>query len=131
MAHDGRTTSQPQCSHATGALRFDEPNENVRQRSANERRSVSESVDNPVVAGANGAALPAHEHGKNANSRLLLLALILTGTFLIVEVIGSFVFNSLALLYDAGHMLNDVATLPIALMAIRIDRKSTRLNSSH
>src|SRR3546814_15946558 len=81
-------TTQPKCSHATGALRFDEPNENVRQRSANERRSVSESVDNPVVAGANGAALPAHEHGKNANSRMLLLALILNGTFLIVEVIG-------------------------------------------
>src|SRR3546814_1732090 len=94
IANAGRTTSQPQCSHATGAHRFDEPNENVRQRSANERRSVSESVDNPVVAGANGAALPAHEHGKNANSRMLLLALILTGTFLIVEVIGSFVFNS-------------------------------------
>src|SRR3546814_20043177 len=86
MSNAGRTTSQPQCSHATGALRFDEPNENVRQRSANERRSVSESVDNPVVAGANGAALPAHEHGKNATSRMLLLALILTGTFLVVEI---------------------------------------------
>ena len=85
---------------------------------------MSESVDNPVVAGANGAALPAHEHGKNANSRMLLLALILTGTFLIVEVIGSFVFNSLALLSDAGHMLTDVAALTIALMAIRIGARS-------
>src|SRR3546814_8540828 len=118
MANAGRTTSQPQCSQATGALRFDEPNENVRQRSANERRSVSESVDNPVVAGANGTALPAHQHGKNANSRLLLPARILTGTFLIVEVIGSFVFTRLALLSEAGHMLTDVAALTIALMAI-------------
>src|SRR3546814_3341508 len=55
---------------------------------------------------------------------MLLLALILTGTFLIVEVIGSFVFNSLALLSDAGHMLTDVAALTIALMAIRIGARS-------
>src|SRR3546814_18326981 len=101
-------TTQPKCSHATGALRFDEPNDNVRQRSANERRSVSESVDTPVVAGANGAALPAHEHGQNANSRMLLLALIMTGTLLNGEVLSPFVFNRLAVLSDAGTIDTNV-----------------------
>ena len=81
---------------------------------------MSDNLGDPVAAKPNVAAPPAHDHGKNANSRMLLIALVLTGTFLIAEVIGSFVFNSLALLSDAGHMLTDVAALTIALMAIRI-----------
>jgi len=68
----------------------------------------------------NVAANPSHDHATTANSRILLIALLLTGTFLIAEVVGSFVFNSLALLSDAGHMLTDVAALTIALLAIRI-----------
>lgn len=75
---------------------------------------MTENLGSPV------AAPPAHDHAKSANSGTLLIALLLTGTFLIAEVIGSFVFNSLALLSDAGHMLTDVAALTIALMAIRI-----------
>ncbi|ABF54290.1 cation diffusion facilitator family transporter [Sphingopyxis alaskensis] len=81
---------------------------------------MSDELDKPGTEKPNIAAPPAHDHGKNANSRRLLLALILTGTFLVAEVVGSFVFNSLALLSDAGHMLTDVAALIIALMAIRI-----------
>src|SRR3546814_2153047 len=68
-----------------------------------------------------------HDHGKDANSRMLVFALILTGTFLVVEVIGSFVFNSLALLSDAGHMLTDVAALAIALM--RSEEHTSELQS--
>src|SRR3546814_15133025 len=81
---------------------------------------MTENLGSPVAAKPNVAAPPAHDHAKSANSRTLLIALLLTGTFLIAEVIGSFVFNSLALLSDAGHMLTDVAALTIALMAIRI-----------
>src|SRR3546814_14817892 len=81
---------------------------------------MSDKLDNPVTGKPNIAAPPAHDHGKDANSRMLVFALILTSTFLVVEVIGSFVFNSLALLSAAGHMLTDVAALAIALMAIRI-----------
>src|SRR3546814_1372327 len=80
---------------------------------------MSDKLDNPVTGKPNIAAPPAHDHGKDANSRMLVFALILTSTFLVVEVIGSFVFNSLALLSYAGHMLTDVAALAIALMAIR------------
>lgn len=61
-----------------------------------------------------------HDHTAGATTRMLAIALALTGGFLIVQVIGAFRFNSLALLSDAGHMLTDVAALTIALMAVRI-----------
>lgn len=70
------------------------------------------------------AAGHSHDHTAGANTKMLAIALVLTGSFLIAEVVGAFVFNSLALLSDAGHMLTDVAALVIALMAIRIGRKA-------
>jgi cobalt-zinc-cadmium efflux system protein len=45
----------------------------------------------------------------------LRIALVLTATLLVVEVIGGFLSNSIALLADAGHMLTDVAALALAL----------------
>jgi len=47
--------------------------------------------------------------------RSLRIALILTALLLVVEVIGGFLSNSIALLADAGHMLTDVAALALAL----------------
>jgi cobalt-zinc-cadmium efflux system protein len=44
--------------------------------------------------------------------------LVLTSTFLLVEVAAGFWTGSLALLADAGHMLTDVAGLGLALFAI-------------
>lgn len=58
------------------------------------------------------------------NERRLKIALALTGTFLIVEVIGGFWTGSLALLSDAAHMLTDVMALVIALIAIRIGKRA-------
>ena len=69
-------------------------------------------------------AVHTHSHGANANSRMLMVALAMTTSYLIAEVIGSFVFNSLALLSDAAHMLTDVVALAIALAAIRIGQRS-------
>ncbi len=47
----------------------------------------------------------------------MIIALVLTATLMLVEVIGSFVTGSLALLADAGHMLTDVAALGLSLGA--------------
>lgn len=44
----------------------------------------------------------------------------LTISFLVVEVVGGVVSNSLALLADAGHMFTDVAGIGLALLAIRL-----------
>ncbi len=65
----------------------------------------------------------AHNHGAGANSRMLAIALGLTTAFLIAELIGSFVFNSLALLSDAAHMFTDSAALAIALVAVKIGQR--------
>ena len=47
--------------------------------------------------------------------RSLKWALLVTGIFLVVEVAGGVLSNSLALIADAGHMLTDVAALGLSL----------------
>ena len=66
-----------------------------------------------------------HDHALPATTkeRSLRWALGLTSAFLIAEVVGGVVLNSLALLSDAAHMFTDVAALAIALAAIRIARR--------
>lgn len=52
--------------------------------------------------------------------RRLLAAILLTGSFMIVEVIGGLIAGSLALLADAAHMLTDTVSLVLAWLAFRI-----------
>jgi cobalt-zinc-cadmium efflux system protein len=58
------------------------------------------------------------------NQKYLLIALVLTSTFLVAEVIGALVTGSLALLSDAAHMLTDASALAIALAAVRIAKRA-------
>ena len=64
--------------------------------------------------------LMGHDHGSAAAGHRgrLVAVLALSLTILVVEVIGSAVANSLALLADAGHVLTDVAGIALALAAI-------------
>lgn len=66
-----------------------------------------------------------HSHAipERANERSLWVPLILTSSFLVVEVIGGLVTGSLALISDAAHMFTDAAALAIALAAIRVGRR--------
>lgn len=64
-----------------------------------------------------------HDHAAGANERSLKIALGLTTSFLIVELIGGIATSSLALISDAAHMFTDTAALSIALMAIRIAKR--------
>ena len=64
-----------------------------------------------------------HAHGAGAPVRSLRIALALTATFLVIEVVGGLVTGSLALLSDAAHMFTDVAALAIALIAMRLARR--------
>ena len=50
--------------------------------------------------------------------RSLLIVLLMTGTFMVIEVIGGLLTQSLALLADAGHMLTDVAALGLSAFAM-------------
>ena len=64
-----------------------------------------------------------HDHTAGANAKSLTIALGLTGSFLIAELVGAWLFNSLALLSDAAHMFTDAAALAIALAAIKIGQR--------
>lgn len=64
-----------------------------------------------------------HDHGAGASTGRLTIALALTSMFLIAELVGAFVFDSLALLSDAAHMFTDSAALAIALAAVKIGQR--------
>lgn len=64
-----------------------------------------------------------HNHGAGASTRRLAIALALTTAFLVAEMVGAFVFDSLALLSDAAHMFTDSAALAIALAAVKIGQR--------
>ena len=66
---------------------------------------------------------PGHSHASDAPARSLRIALVLTAAFLVAEVIGGIVSNSIALLADAGHMLTDVAALGLALFVAWFSRQ--------
>jgi cobalt-zinc-cadmium efflux system protein len=66
-----------------------------------------------------------HSHGHNQNKKALLISFLFIFTFMIVEVIGGIVTNSLALLSDAGHMLSDAAALGLSLAAFYIGEKAS------
>ena len=75
---------------------------------------------------------PAHTRGpppaggaldRGPQSRRLWIVLGLTATFMVAEVVGGILSNSLALLADSGHMLADVGALALSLVAMRLMRR--------
>ena len=85
---------------------------------ASSRPSTDRSYHNPGPGHQHGGGHDhglGHSHTGDASVRSLRIALGLTAILLVVEVIGGFLSNSIALLADAGHMLTDVAALALAL----------------
>jgi cobalt-zinc-cadmium efflux system protein len=64
-----------------------------------------------------------HDHVRAAGKRGLKVVLVLTATFMVVEFIGGWLSNSLALMADAGHMLTDVAAIALSLFALWFAQK--------
>ncbi len=66
-----------------------------------------------------------HDHGASEikHEKPLWWAFGLTSAFLIAEVVGGLLTNSLALLSDAAHMMTDVIALAISLFAVRLSRR--------
>lgn len=62
--------------------------------------------------------------------RRVLLVLCLTATYMVAEVVGGFLSNSLALLADAGHMLADVAALAVSLIAFALAARPKSLRAT-
>lgn len=66
----------------------------------------------------------AHDQEANeSNLRRVTIALVLTGTFMLVEVAGGIISGSLALLADAGHMLTDTMALALAAAAFHVCKR--------
>ncbi len=69
-----------------------------------------------------------HHHGHDhlnasENERLLGRAFVLIATFMVVEVVGGLLANSLTLLADAGHMFLDASALAFSWYALRLSRR--------
>ena len=64
-----------------------------------------------------------HDHTHGANKKVLLISFLIITSYMIVEAVGGFLTNSLALLADAGHMLSDSISLAIALIAFKLGEK--------
>ena len=103
-----------------------QPAANRRDKLPRRARSVSSSLEGARM-GAGGSHEPAigHAHGSagTSNRRRLAIVLVLVATYMVAEVVGGLLTNSLALLADAGHMLSDAGALTLSLFAIWIARK--------
>ena len=64
-----------------------------------------------------------HSHGGESNRTRVGIAALLTGLFMMAEVVGGLISGSLALLADAGHMLTDFAALAMAWGAFTIAKR--------
>lgn len=68
-----------------------------------------------------------NDHGQQdggKNKKILKWTFFLIAGFMIVEVIGGIMTNSLALLSDAGHMLSDAAALALSYVALSIGQRT-------
>lgn len=64
-----------------------------------------------------------HDHSKDASEHRLRRALVLLFLFTVVEAVGGFWSNSIALLAEATHMLADCASLLLGIIAIRFGQR--------
>lgn len=68
-----------------------------------------------------------HGHVHTNNKKILLISFLIIGLFMIVEIIGGFISNSLALLSDGLHMFSDTISLGVALVAfIYAEKNATK-----
>lgn len=65
-----------------------------------------------------------HNHSHGSNKKTLKIAFLITTLYMIVEAIGGFLTNSLALLADAGHMLSDSVSLGVGVLAFTLGEKA-------
>ncbi len=73
-----------------------------------------------------------HDHSSSRdNVKRLQIALVLTGSFMLVEVVGGVISGSLALLADAGHMLTDTMSLALATLAFTVSSRPADARRSY
>lgn len=73
----------------------------------------------------------AHAHHRETGSRRLVFVLAITAAFMVIELVGGLIANSLALMADAGHMLSDVAALGLSVFALALARRPPTPDKSY
>ena len=77
----------------------------------------------PATETTEGCAVHRHADDRD-HQRMLARAFALIAGFMLVEVVGAWIGNSLTLAADAGHMFLDASALGLAWFAIRLSRRS-------
>ncbi|WP_138420864.1 cation diffusion facilitator family transporter [Aquibacillus sediminis] len=72
-----------------------------------------------------------HDHTHSTNKKALMISFMITTGYMIIEAIGGFLTNSLALLSDAGHMLSDSVSLGIGLVAFILGEKVANYSKTY
>lgn len=72
-----------------------------------------------------------HDHHHTDNIKVLFWSFIVIFIFMIVEAVGGWLTNSLALLSDAGHMLSDAAALGLSFIALKIGTKQATSSKTY
>ena len=71
-----------------------------------------------------------HDHSSHAHipqdKKILALSFAIITSFMVVEFVGGYWFNSLALMADAGHMANDSLSLFLAVLALFLSAQKQR-----
>lgn len=67
-----------------------------------------------------------HSHAHETSKQRLLVVLTITAVFMVVELIGGILSNSLALIADSAHMLTDVGALGLSLFVLWFSRRPAR-----
>ena len=70
-----------------------------------------------------------HEHSHThtpTNKKILSTSLVIISSYMIIEFLGGYYFNSLALMADAGHMANDSVSLLLALIALFLNAQNQK-----
>lgn len=70
-----------------------------------------------------------HEHSHAhtpTNKKILSTSLVIISGYMIIEFLGGYYFNSLALMADAGHMANDSLSLLLALIALFLNAQNQK-----
>ena len=70
-----------------------------------------------------------HEHSHAhtpTNKKILSTSFVIISSYMIIEFLGGYYFNSLALMADAGHMANDSLSLLLALIALFLNAQNQK-----
>jgi cobalt-zinc-cadmium efflux system protein len=87
-----------------------------------------QSADSSALSHGHGPG-GLHQHGSPASSRRsLAIALSLTVSYLVAELIGGLMAHSLSLVADAAHMVTDAAAMGLALLAMWAARRPASIN---